>query len=60
MSSAVLWAGLIFLAGAGAFAWVFRRIVVLFAALDASERIEDNAPPRADQFGTLSSSGHGR
>jgi hypothetical protein len=29
------------------FAWVFRRLVVLFAALEAVERIEENAPARA-------------
>jgi hypothetical protein len=32
---------------AAAFAWIFRRIVVLFAALEAVERADDNAPPLA-------------
>jgi hypothetical protein len=30
----------------GLFGWIFRRIIVLFAALEAVERIEDNAPSR--------------
>jgi hypothetical protein len=29
-----------------AIAWIFRRLVVLFARLEAAERIEENAPPR--------------
>ncbi len=32
------------LAAMGLFVWVFRRFVTLFAALDASERLEENRP----------------
>jgi hypothetical protein len=33
-------------AGMAAFVWLFRRVVTLFAALDATERLEDNLPRR--------------
>jgi hypothetical protein len=42
------WCAVVVLAGAftAMCAWVFRRLVVLFAALEAVERIEENAPAR--------------
>ena len=43
--SPIIWIALAAMAGIiAAFAPMFRRVVVLFAALDASERMEDNRP----------------
>ena len=47
--SVTVWSVVGVLAGALiiTFVWMFRRLVTLFAALEAVERIDENAPRRA-------------